>query len=133
MYILYVYMYIPVHIFTKKKKTKQKNKTKQKKKKKTKKKNCPFSLSCVHKKMRDHLNLRFPCSLPRGLISRQKRGVGVGGGGGGGGRQCLAKVVRNLSRVISYGLAICIWIFFISLLFLRATLHPLGSYSALVH
>ena len=63
MYILYVYMYIPVLIFYKKKK---------------KKKKCPFSLSCVHKKMRDHLYFHFPCSLPRGLVSRQKRG---GGGG----------------------------------------------------
>ena len=62
MYILYIYMYIPVLIFAKKKK------------KKKKKKKRPFSLSCVHKKMRDNLYLHFPCSLPRGLVSRQKRG-----------------------------------------------------------
>ena len=61
MYILYVYMYIPVLNFTKKKKKAAASLQ---------------SVLCSQEDEGSHLYLHFPCSIPRGLVSRQKRGGG---------------------------------------------------------
>ena len=60
MYRLYVYMYIPVYIFKKKKKKKKR----------------PCSLSCVYKKMRDHLVLHFPIHFLVDSSADKRKGGG---------------------------------------------------------